>query len=141
MKEKELTPYYQGSYGDSNGNGFQGIYFYTTYHGIPHLIVSGLLRHEVKSEKSEVEGRAIAPNSMVAMRIKRPGEFWTNIYTSKEVGCLLYTSKLPVSITQGYIHLGDGFILLGASLLGWASIPAAAIGSALAEDVYKRQPR
>ena len=28
-----------------------------------------------------------------------------------------YFFKLPVSITQGYIHLGDGFILLGASLL------------------------
>ena len=44
-----------------------------------------------------------------------------------------YSFKLPVSITQGYIHLGDGFILLGASLLGWASVPAAAIGSALAD--------
>lgn len=44
-----------------------------------------------------------------------------------------YFFKLPVSITQGYIHLGDGFILLGASLLGWASVPAAAIGSALAD--------
>lgn len=41
--------------------------------------------------------------------------------------------KLPVSVTQGYIHLGDGFILLGASLLGWAAVPAAAIGSALAD--------
>lgn len=44
-----------------------------------------------------------------------------------------YFFKLPVSITQGYIHLGDGFILLGASLLEWASVPAAAIGSALAD--------
>ncbi len=44
-----------------------------------------------------------------------------------------YFFKLPVSITQGYIHLGDGFILLGAALLGWASVPAAAIGSALAD--------
>ena len=42
MKDKELTPYFQRSYGDSDGNGFQCIYFYTTYHGIPHLIVSGL---------------------------------------------------------------------------------------------------
>lgn len=41
--------------------------------------------------------------------------------------------KLPVSVTQGYIHLGDGFILLGASLLGWVAVPAAAIGSALAD--------
>lgn len=44
-----------------------------------------------------------------------------------------YFFQLPVSITQGYIHLGDGFILLGASLLGWASVPAAAIGSALSD--------
>ena len=40
-----------------------------------------------------------------------------------------YMIKLPVSITQGYIHLGDGFILLGAALLGPLAIPAAAIGS------------
>lgn len=44
-----------------------------------------------------------------------------------------YFFKLPVSITQGYIHLGDGFILLGASMLGWAAVPAAAIGSMLAD--------
>jgi len=41
--------------------------------------------------------------------------------------------KLPVSITQGYIHLGDGFILLGAALLGHSAIIAAALGSALAD--------
>jgi len=41
--------------------------------------------------------------------------------------------KLPVSLTQGYIHLGDGFILLGAALLGHVAIPAAAIGSMLAD--------
>ncbi|MEG2701017.1 MAG: ECF transporter S component, partial [Clostridia bacterium] len=29
--------------------------------------------------------------------------------------------------------LGDGFILLGASLLGWMAVPAAAIGSMLAD--------
>ncbi|MEG2253087.1 MAG: ECF transporter S component [Clostridia bacterium] len=44
-----------------------------------------------------------------------------------------YFFRLPVSITQGYIHLGDGFILLGASLLGWMAVPAAAIGSMLAD--------
>lgn len=44
-----------------------------------------------------------------------------------------YFFKLPVSITQGYIHLGDGFILLGAALLGPAAVPAAAIGSMLAD--------
>jgi len=42
--------------------------------------------------------------------------------------------KLPVSITQGYIHLGDGFILLGASLVGGGTaVIAAALGSALAD--------
>lgn len=44
-----------------------------------------------------------------------------------------YLIKLPVSLTQGYIHLGDGFILLGAALLGPIAIPAAAIGSMLAD--------
>lgn len=41
--------------------------------------------------------------------------------------------KLPVSLTQGYIHLGDGFILLGAALLGNIAVPAAAVGSMLAD--------
>lgn len=41
--------------------------------------------------------------------------------------------KLPVSITQGYIHLGDGFILLGAALLGSPAILAGAVGSMLAD--------
>ena len=44
-----------------------------------------------------------------------------------------YLIKLPVSLTQGYIHLGDGFILLGAALLGSPAIIAAALGSALAD--------
>lgn len=44
-----------------------------------------------------------------------------------------YFLKLPVPITQGYIHLGDGFILLGAALLGPTAIPAAAVGSMLAD--------
>lgn len=44
-----------------------------------------------------------------------------------------YFFQIPISITQGYIHLGDGFILLGAALLGWAAVPAAAIGSMLAD--------
>lgn len=114
MKDKELTPYYQGSYGDSNGNGFQGVCFYTTYHGIPHLISNSPFYHRLESEKSEVEGRTIAPNSMVAMRIKRPGEFWTNIYTSKEVGVDIDDIPLlpfdPIMevleqwVTDGYVY-------------------------------------
>lgn len=41
--------------------------------------------------------------------------------------------KIPVAVTQGYIHLGDGFILLGAALLGMPAVAAAAVGSALAD--------
>ena len=114
MKDKELTPYFHRSYGDSDGNGFQGIYFYTTYYGIPHFIGNYPFRQELKSEKSEVEGRAIAPHSMVAMRIKRPGEFWTNISTSKEVGVdiddipLLSFDRimevLEQWVTDGYVY-------------------------------------
>ena len=44
-----------------------------------------------------------------------------------------YFVKLPMPMTHGYVHLGDGFILLAASLLGWAAVPAAAIGSMLAD--------
>lgn len=44
-----------------------------------------------------------------------------------------YFLKLPVPVTQGYVHLGDGFILLGAALLGKPAIAAAAIGSMLAD--------
>jgi uncharacterized membrane protein len=41
--------------------------------------------------------------------------------------------KLPMAMTNGYVHLGDGFILLAASVLGWVSVPAAAVGSMLAD--------
>lgn len=44
-----------------------------------------------------------------------------------------YFVKLPMAMTNGYVHLGDGFILLAASLLGWAAVPAAALGSLLAD--------
>ena len=32
--------------------------------------------------------------------------------------------KLPVSVTQGYIHLGDGFILLGAAPVSYTHLRA-----------------
>ena len=41
--------------------------------------------------------------------------------------------KIPMPMTNGYVHLGDGFILLAASMLGWAAVPAAAVGSALSD--------
>jgi uncharacterized membrane protein len=42
-----------------------------------------------------------------------------------------YLFKIP--LLTGYVHLGDGFILLAASILGWPAVPAAAIGSMLAD--------
>lgn len=44
-----------------------------------------------------------------------------------------YFVKLPMALTNGYVHLGDGFILLAASMVGWAAVPAAAVGSMLAD--------
>lgn len=41
--------------------------------------------------------------------------------------------KLPVPVTQGYIHLGDAFVLVSAAVLGPAGIAAAAVGSMLAD--------
>ena len=41
--------------------------------------------------------------------------------------------KLPVPITQGYIHLGDAFVLVSAAVLGPLGVAAGAIGSMLAD--------
>ena len=46
---------------------------------------------------------------------------------------LTYFPKVPVPVTGGYVHLGDGAIFLAALLLGPLGIPAAAIGSGLAD--------
>ncbi|MEG1013216.1 MAG: hypothetical protein RSI33_03120 [Clostridia bacterium] len=90
MKGKEFTCYFQRSYGDSEDNGFQCLYFYTTYHGVPHLLGGDYFLHAVKSEyvpnsgeKKDLPG---VPQSKVAMRIKRPGQFWANVDTAKEIG-------------------------------------------------------
>lgn len=48
---------------------------------------------------------------------------------------MTYFPKVPVPVTNGYIHLGDGAIFLASMLLGSLSIPAAAIGSALSDLV------
>ena len=40
---------------------------------------------------------------------------------------------IPIPAGSGYIHLGDGVILLAAMVVGPWAIPAAAIGSALAD--------
>ena len=42
-----------------------------------------------------------------------------------------YFLKIPVS--TGYIHLGDGFILVSAAVLGWPAVIAAALGSMLSD--------
>lgn len=48
--------------------------------------------------------------------------------------CLLTTFlRLPVPVPQGYIHLGDVAIFLGAMLMGHNVFAAAGIGSALAD--------
>ncbi len=42
-----------------------------------------------------------------------------------------YFLKIPVYF--GYVHLGDGFILIASSVLGWPAVAAAALGSMLAD--------
>ena len=46
---------------------------------------------------------------------------------------MTYVPKIPVPVTGGYVHLGDGAIFLAVLLLGPLGIPAAAIGSGLAD--------
>ena len=46
---------------------------------------------------------------------------------------LTYLPKVPVPVTGGYVHLGDGAIFLAVILLGPLGIPAAAIGSGLSD--------
>ena len=87
MRDKELTCYFQRSYGESEGKGFQCLYFYTTYHGIPQLKGGSIFLHRLESEYgSHSKEKMAVPASMVAIRIERPGSFWANIYTSKEIG-------------------------------------------------------
>ena len=46
---------------------------------------------------------------------------------------MTYVPKVPVPVTGGYVHLGDGAIFLATLLLGPLSVPAAAIGSGLSD--------
>ena len=48
---------------------------------------------------------------------------------------MTWLPKIPVPVTGGYIHLGDGMIFLATMLLGPSAIGAAAIGSALSDLV------
>ncbi|MEG0742803.1 MAG: hypothetical protein RR521_11265 [Clostridia bacterium] len=119
MKDKELTCYFQRSYGNSASNGFQCLYFYTTYHGIPHLIAGDYFKREVKSEygpESEDKILPSVPSSRIAMRIKRPSQFWANIDTSKEVGVdiedipLLPFEKI-LKVLEGQVEEGYAYSL------------------------------
>lgn len=46
---------------------------------------------------------------------------------------MTWVPKVPVPMTGGYVHLGDGAIFLSVLLLGPLGIPAAAIGSGLSD--------
>ena len=48
---------------------------------------------------------------------------------------MTYVPKIPVPVTGGYIHLGDGMIFLAAMLLGPQAVAASALGSALSDLV------
>ena len=49
--------------------------------------------------------------------------------------CLVSTLLISVPLPHGYLNMGDVFVLLSGWLLGFWGIPAAAIGSALADVV------
>lgn len=114
MRDKELTLYFQRSRGDSAGNGFQSLFYYTAYHGIPYIISDGLHRHILKSEYGEEKNVPAVPLSMVDMRIKRPGQFSTNIFAAKEVGVDIedipllpfheIMKKMEQWVTDGYAY-------------------------------------
>ena len=46
---------------------------------------------------------------------------------------MTYFPKIPVPVTGGYVHLGDGAIFLSVLLLGPLGIPAAAVGAMLSD--------
>lgn len=48
---------------------------------------------------------------------------------------MTYLPKVPVPVTGGYVHLGDGMVFLSAMLLGPMGVAASAVGSALSDLV------
>jgi len=48
---------------------------------------------------------------------------------------MTYLPKVPVPVTGGYVHLGDGMIFLATMLLGPMGVAASAVGSALSDLV------
>jgi uncharacterized membrane protein len=58
---------------------------------------------------------------------------FTGLFTA--LICVLTMLSVPIPAGLGYVHLGDSLILISVIFLGIAAIPAAAIGSLLA-DVF-----
>ncbi|GHU99244.1 hypothetical protein FACS1894211_04310 [Clostridia bacterium] len=48
---------------------------------------------------------------------------------------LIFTAFTQIPLATGYIHLGDAFIFIACVYIGWAAVPAAAVGSALADII------
>ena len=87
MKDTELTCYLQQSCGISADNGFQRIFYYKTYHGIPQLVGGCPFTYQVESELGP-KGKEVpsVPLGIAYILIKRPGQFWVVSCSSKEVG-------------------------------------------------------
>jgi len=87
MKDTELTCYIQHSFGISADNGFQRLFFYKTYYGIPQLVGGCPFTYQVESELGP-KGKEVpsVPLGIAYILIKRPGQFWVVICSSKEVG-------------------------------------------------------
>lgn len=58
------------------------------------------------------------------------------VYTALSTAMVAALTMFPqIPVGKGYIHLGDSMIILSAFILGLYAVPAAAIGSALADIV------
>lgn len=58
------------------------------------------------------------------------------VYTALSAALIAVLTMFPhIPVAKGYIHLGDGMIIISAFILGAYAVPAAAIGSALADIV------
>jgi uncharacterized membrane protein len=58
------------------------------------------------------------------------------VYTALSTALVAVLTMFPhIPVAKGYIHLGDGMIIISAFILGLYAVPAAAIGSALADII------
>ena len=66
-------------------------------------------------------------------------KYWTvqNLCFGGVLAALVFVATrflvLPVPMTNGYVHLGDALVLLGAALCGPVAVPAGALGSMLSD--------